>query len=654
MLAQHPITPTANNAPYWEMYSQPFTATATSLDVAFVKTNWAAGDTTAVFDDVAIIPIAPGTPPFITPNGNPQPVLVSVGGSAGFSGQGVGSPPLSYQWLINGSPLAGANSSAINLTDIQKPSDANYALVVANSFGSATSATAHLTVYQPVATLFNTGVDGNGNVLPDGSIDPHYQITMNPDTGSTNALVEINNVFPLNGAWTPDNAVAKWIGPESNTVSSASGEYIYRTWFDATGRDPRTLVIIGQWTSDNEGLDIRINGTSTGNPEGLTLSSYTGFTIYGTNALYASKLVSGTNYLDFVMQNDGAGYTGLQIEYLLSNLLIPPNVPPTITSSPASQTASAGDTVTFTAAAGGSSPLYYQWLMNGTPLAGQTTLTLTLSNVTAASSGFYSILVSNVAGATNSPTASLNVAFQPIPGVAFGTGVGPDGSLLAAPSVDPHYILAASADPGFQGPNAIVVSNAWPVGAAWIANGPNSAWIAPQADQSGTTYPDGTYGGNAEGNYTYETAIDLTGQNLSNVFLSGGWALDNTGIDILVNGVSSGNTASSYATLTPFVLTVTNGLVAGANIIDFEMSNAPSTPNPTGIRIDLKLLSLIAPKLQLTHTATNLNLVWWPVIPGQQLLSAPTPKGPWTPVAGAASPYSAALGATNTFYRVEQ
>jgi hypothetical protein len=190
-----------------------------------------------------------------------------------------------------------------------------------------------------------------------------------------------------------------------------------------------------------------------------------------------------------------------------------------------------------------------------------------------------------------------------------------------------------------------------------VLNGPSSAWIGAQADQSGVDHGDGTYGGNASGDYTYQTSFNLTGQDLSRVFISGAWATDNTGTDILVNGTSTGITNGGFGSLTPFILTATNGLVAGPNTLDFRMNNAPATPNvpgPTGLRVDLRVFSPLAPKLQLSRNGGNLNIVWWPIYTGQQLKSAPTPNGPWTVVPSAASPYTTTLGATNTFYRVTQ
>ena len=32
----------------------------------------------------------------------------------------------------------------------------------------------------PITTLFNTGVNGSGSVLADGSPDPHYALTVDP------------------------------------------------------------------------------------------------------------------------------------------------------------------------------------------------------------------------------------------------------------------------------------------------------------------------------------------------------------------------------------------------------------------------------------------------------------------------------------------
>jgi hypothetical protein len=335
---------------------------------------------------------------------------------------------------------------------------------------------------------------------------------------------------------------------------------------------------------------------------------------------------------------------------LLDNIrLVPGLVAPTFVSQPVSDTnAVIGDTVTFTPGVGGSPPLTYQWSKNGTNLAGATDFTLVLTNVTMADAGSYVLAVTNAAGGVKSQPAFLAVVWNVIPGV-FGTGVAADGTLLSQGDTDPHYILSVSADTNYPGPAAIVVNNAWPIQAGvWMLDGPNSQWIAPQADQ-------GTTAGNAEGDYTYETSFDLTGYPISKVQIVGGWAVDNTGKNILVNGVSSGLTCPGFGSLTPFTLTSANGLVAGKNILDFMVNNLPVTPNATGLRVDLRALLFMPPTLQIHLVGGNVVISWVPYSTSQSLLSAPTVSGPWTSITPLPpGSYTNKPSAGKTFYRVVQ
>ena len=82
---------------------------------------------------------------------------------------------------------------------------------------------------------------------------------------------------------------------------------------------------------------------------------------------------------------------------------------PVITNSPRGVTVVAGTTATFEAGATGEL-LTYQWLRQGTNLAGRTEPVLTLTNVASAMAGGYSVVVSNIAGAVTSAPALLTVA----------------------------------------------------------------------------------------------------------------------------------------------------------------------------------------------------------------------------------------------------
>jgi hypothetical protein len=82
---------------------------------------------------------------------------------------------------------------------------------------------------------------------------------------------------------------------------------------------------------------------------------------------------------------------------------------PFVTSTPRTQTVNAGATVTFSVAATGAGPLTYQWYWNSVALSGETRTTFSLSNVTTAQAGAYSVAVSNIFATVRSNSATLTV-----------------------------------------------------------------------------------------------------------------------------------------------------------------------------------------------------------------------------------------------------
>jgi pectate lyase len=84
-------------------------------------------------------------------------------------------------------------------------------------------------------------------------------------------------------------------------------------------------------------------------------------------------------------------------------------VAPTFISQPASQIAVAGSTVTFSAQAAGTAPISYQWNKNGTPVAGATSTSLTVTNVQTTNAGSYTLTASNSVGGATSDAAVLTV-----------------------------------------------------------------------------------------------------------------------------------------------------------------------------------------------------------------------------------------------------
>lgn len=94
--------------------------------------------------------------------------------------------------------------------------------------------------------------------------------------------------------------------------------------------------------------------------------------------------------------------------------------PPIITNQPTSQLTALGVPAVFTVGASGPAPLFFQWQFNETNLAdgpnitGATSSTLLIANVSAANLGAYSVVVSNLAGATVSVSANLEFPQAPL------------------------------------------------------------------------------------------------------------------------------------------------------------------------------------------------------------------------------------------------
>jgi hypothetical protein len=87
-------------------------------------------------------------PPVITR----QPLSVSIprGGSASFSVEASGGPPLSYQWFDKNSlPISGASASSLQFSNVQLELQGSYSVKVVNEVGSSTSQPAFLSVIEP-------------------------------------------------------------------------------------------------------------------------------------------------------------------------------------------------------------------------------------------------------------------------------------------------------------------------------------------------------------------------------------------------------------------------------------------------------------------------------------------------------------------------
>jgi hypothetical protein len=169
--------------------------------------------------------------------------------------------------------------------------------------------------------------------------------------------------------------------------------------------------------STNNGGTI-LQATGTGSTTNYGSSAYP-FRMGGDGILDATgNFFAGK--IDEVAVFDRA-LTSEELADLLGKALVGGDLPPVITSQPAAATTLyAGRTFTLTTTAVGKK-LHYQWRKGGVPItdsgnvSGTATNILTITNVAAANSGDYDLVVTNSAGTVTSLLANLTV-IQPTPG----------------------------------------------------------------------------------------------------------------------------------------------------------------------------------------------------------------------------------------------
>jgi kumamolisin len=134
----------------------------------------------------------------------PQPVsqVITVGQPVAFSATASGSTPLSYQWLFNGTAIAGATSATYAISSVTAANAGDYTVRVTNPLGTATSSAATLVAVtaQPVAQTVTAGQALTLSVSVAGTGSSTYQWLFNgtPIAGATGSTYTIASVSSAN------------------------------------------------------------------------------------------------------------------------------------------------------------------------------------------------------------------------------------------------------------------------------------------------------------------------------------------------------------------------------------------------------------------------------------------------------------------------
>ena len=156
------------------------------------------GGTAAGFVTVSQNP--PSAPMIVS---GPTNLTVIAGQNATFNVAASGTPTLAYQWRFNGGNIANATLASYTRTNALSGDQGSYSVVITNSYGSATSSVATLTVLlppsitaQPQSTnaqagqsaIFTVGATGTGTLLY------QWRFGGNPISQATTSMLTLNNV----------------------------------------------------------------------------------------------------------------------------------------------------------------------------------------------------------------------------------------------------------------------------------------------------------------------------------------------------------------------------------------------------------------------------------------------------------------------------
>ncbi|MGZ5508025.1 MAG: immunoglobulin domain-containing protein, partial [Limisphaerales bacterium] len=372
-----------------------------------------------------------GFPPSITTQ--PQSQTVVTNGSVSFTVASDGDAPIIYQWYHNGTIVvddaqtSGSQLATLSISNLSINNQGSYTVVCSNAFGNAGSTAALLTVLQapsisdPQTLAVGVGSNATFSVLISGAVPETNQWYFNGTPLSNSSHITIS-----------EQPVAAGTNQSTLTIASIQDSDAGSYWVVASN-------MVGATTSSVGTLTIGYAPTITNQPTSQTVTNGIPFTL--TVGATGSDPLSYQWYLGISSLGDGTRYTGTRTSSLTdtnptssdagsysvvvtnafgsvtsSNAVVTVLIRPTVTAQPLGRSVPLGLATLFAASVTATTPLSYQWQLNGADIADATNSTYKIASVSTNDLGAYTLIVSNMAGVAVSSNALLTVG----PVVGFG------------------------------------------------------------------------------------------------------------------------------------------------------------------------------------------------------------------------------------------
>ncbi len=338
----------------------------------------------------------------------PATLGVPLAGTASVSVTAVGTPPLAFQWYKNGLPVSGARSATLAFKGISASINGIYHCVVKNTHAGVahtdtsadcvvTAGTAPQIVTQPPALTTRTAGQGLSLTLAGTGVAPiGYEWRKNgvPMPGQTGPSLSFLSSTYL------DDAVYTCLLKTAfgNVVSTPARVIIEAPPVIAQQPTPSVLRVPQKQL-------LSLSTQAYGSPKLSYQWRRNGQNIAKATKPTLTQVAQESGTYDCVVRNAfGSVVTATaSVEVVLPASVVLPAV----------VNAEDGGNFTYSAQVTGTGPLTLQWLKNGSAIPGQTTSSLTISQVKPADAASYSLRMSNELGTSVSKSMLLNVLVAP-------------------------------------------------------------------------------------------------------------------------------------------------------------------------------------------------------------------------------------------------